>query len=82
MFNWEDERVRIFRKMAPELRASFLRPEPGPSNGSEGKETDPSKFVEKLPSDLEAATDEEKRNVKEALTHLALVVMEPFEVDL
>lgn len=76
-FNWEDERVRIFRKMAPPLRASFAWPTPGtPLNG-----IDPESFPTALCTDLDAKTDEEKAMVKEALLHLALIVIEPFEVD-
>lgn len=76
-FNWEDERVRIFRKMAPPLRASFVRPTPGtPLDG-----IDPKSFPATLCTDLEAKTEEEKKLVKEALQHLALIVIEPFEVD-
>ena len=81
-FDWESERVRIFRKMAPALRASFVRPTPGTPLHREGKEDiDPSKFPLELPTDLEAKTDEDKRDIKEALKNLSLMVLEPFEVD-
>lgn len=68
--------------MAPALRASFVRPTPGTPLHREGKEDiDPSKFPLELPTDLEAKTDEDKRDIKEALKNLSLMVLEPFEVD-
>lgn len=38
-------------------------------------------FPAELPTDLEAKTEQEKKDIQIALKHLALIVMEPFEVD-
>lgn len=96
-FNWEAERLRIWRKMSPDLRASFVRPIPGTK-----LEEDPEKWPTQLPTDLEAKTEEEKRLVKQgppayhcrtglsltfcydptALENFALIVLEPHSVDL
>ena len=59
-FSWEAERLRIWRKMSADLRASFLRPVPGTK-----LEVDPHQWPETLPTDLEAKTDEEKRLVQQ-----------------
>ncbi|KWU42125.1 hypothetical protein RHOSPDRAFT_36324 [Rhodotorula sp. JG-1b] len=80
-FNWEDERVRQFRKMSPELRASFYRPVPGT------KLTDTDVKMEDLPQTLpegieEAETEEQKKQVEQALKNFALIVIDANEVDL
>lgn len=80
-FNWEDERVRQFRKLSPELRASFVRPVPGTKLSEwDGK-------MEDLPQTLvegydEANTDEEKKQLDQALHNFALIVIDPQEIDL
>lgn len=67
-FDWEAERLRIWRKMSPDLRASFVRPTPGSK-----LEENPEKWPTTLPTDLEAKTDEEKRLVKQgSLVYLCL----------
>jgi len=81
-FDWESERLRIFRKMSPGLRASFCRPIPGTPLASTDPPIDPAQFPTSLPSDLDATTDEEKRLVGEALQAFSLIVMSPFDVDL
>lgn len=79
-FDWEQERLRVFRKMSPPLRASFVRPIPGtPLDQGEG--SDPATYPKELPTDLEAKTDKDKELVKQALEHLALIVLEPYSVD-
>lgn len=83
-FDWDSERVRIFRKMSPALRASYCRPTPGTplSHGGEnGGDIDPKDFPSELPTDLEAKTTEEKELIKIALLNMALIVIEPFEID-
>ncbi|BGP14601.1 hypothetical protein JCM10213_001948 [Rhodosporidiobolus nylandii] len=77
-FSWEDERVRQFRKLSPELRASFYRPVPGtPLKDWGGK-------MEDLPAELpeEGENEEQKKQVEQALKNFALVVIDPSEVDL
>lgn len=63
--------------MSPSLRASFCRPTPGGELGG----IDMGSFPAELPTDLEAKTEQEKKDIQIALKHLALIVMEPFEVD-
>ncbi|KAG0151531.1 hypothetical protein CROQUDRAFT_503238 [Cronartium quercuum f. sp. fusiforme G11] len=72
-FDWEAERRRIFEKISPELKASFLRPAPG-------------KPLEEVPSDqssshwpTEITTDAQKTL---ALDRFALIVLDPLSVDL
>ncbi|GAA6059845.1 hypothetical protein JCM10212_003757 [Sporobolomyces blumeae] len=80
-FNWEDERIRQFRKLSPELRASFVRPIPGTKLSEwDGKMEDlPEKLVEGYD---EAKSDDEKKQLDEALRNFALIVIDPTEVDL
>lgn len=66
-FDWEAERKRIFRKMSPDLRASFCRPVPGsPLN------EDPKTWPEKLPSDLEEQTEQERAWIKQGTPSAAI----------
>ncbi|BGP23464.1 hypothetical protein JCM10295v2_002360 [Rhodotorula toruloides] len=80
-FNWEHERVRQFRRMSPELRASFYRPVPGTTLGEwSGK-------MEELPQTLpesveQAENDEQKKQVAQAMKNFALIVIDATEVDL
>lgn len=81
-FDWEQERVRIWRKMSPALRASYCRPTPGTPLHRDGQgDIDPRTFPSTLPTDLDAKTDEEKAFIQEALTNMSLLVIEPFDVD-
>jgi len=72
-FDWEAERIRIFAKMSPPLKASFLRPTPG----TPLKDTDVD--YRQLPQELK---DGQKEEEKKALENFALIAIEPFEVDL
>ena len=68
--------------MSPGLRASYCRPIPGTPLDSTRPPIDPSTFPKELPLDLdENASEQEKIWLKEALTQMALLVIEPFEVD-
>ncbi|GAA96545.1 uncharacterized protein L969DRAFT_88145 [Mixia osmundae IAM 14324] len=72
-FDWESERQRIYRKLSPPLKASFIRPTPGtPLDGK----IDPKDF----PTTVDY--DEEPELVKKALETFALIVIEPYEVDM
>ncbi|GAA5836079.1 hypothetical protein JCM9279_002187 [Rhodotorula babjevae] len=80
-FAWEDERIRQFRKMSPELRASFCRPVPGTTVAAWGGK------LEDLPVTLpegvdKAENDEQKKQLEQALENFALVVIDCTEVDL
>ncbi|KAK4048574.1 hypothetical protein OIO90_005744 [Microbotryomycetes sp. JL221] len=55
-FDWEQERLRHWRKLTPELRASFLRPSPGTE-----LKGDAQVWREKLVSDVEADTPEARQ---------------------
>ncbi|KAH8925097.1 hypothetical protein BT69DRAFT_1280027 [Atractiella rhizophila] len=74
--NHPHERLRHFRKLTPDLRASFLRPAPG----GPLKEGDGKNWPETLKDDLEAE-GEEKELVKKALENFALIVVMPNRVD-
>ena len=68
-FDWEDERVRQFRKMSPELRASFYRPVPGT------KLADTDVKMQDLPQTLpegieEAEGEEQKKQVEQGLLNI------------
>lgn len=71
-FNWEDERKRIFEKISPPIRASFLRPIPGtPLKESErkdggGGDYDPSTWPEEL------KMDGDEKSLKESFANFAL----------
>ncbi|GJN87416.1 hypothetical protein Rhopal_000365-T1 [Rhodotorula paludigena] len=80
-FDWEHERVRQFRKLSPELRASFFRPVPGTKIEEWGGK------MEDLPQTLpesveEAKNDEQKKQIEQALTNFALIVIDCTLVDL
>ncbi|KDE04778.1 hypothetical protein MVLG_04832 [Microbotryum lychnidis-dioicae p1A1 Lamole] len=78
-FDWEQERIRIFHKMSPELRASFVRPVPGSKLGDKGQAEE---WPKELPaSEEEAKGEKEKAQIKQALDHFALIIMEPYDVD-
>ncbi|KAM0788112.1 hypothetical protein ACM66B_001279 [Microbotryomycetes sp. NB124-2] len=75
-FDWEQERLRHWRKLTPELRASFLRPAPGSAVTG-----DPNQWLAEMPHDLEVSSDRHKELNKIALSRFALIVLEPHEVD-
>ncbi|BGP54297.1 hypothetical protein JCM8202_000728 [Rhodotorula sphaerocarpa] len=80
-FSWEDERIRQFRKMSPELRASFYRPVPGTDLADSNVKMED--LPETLPEGVqEAEGDEQKKQVQEALKNFALIVIDAIEVDL
>ncbi|GAA5884670.1 hypothetical protein JCM6882_005342 [Rhodosporidiobolus microsporus] len=80
-FSWEQERVRQFRKLSPELRASFYRPVPGTTLEEWGGKMDD--LPQELPEGVEEAEGEEqKKQVEQALKNMALVVIDPTEIDL
>lgn len=63
-FNWEHERVRQFRRMSPELRASFYRPVPGTTLEKWGGKME--ELPQTLPESVEQAeNDEQKKQVEE-----------------
>ncbi|GAA5948803.1 hypothetical protein JCM21900_005305 [Sporobolomyces salmonicolor] len=81
-FSWEDERIRQFRKLSAELRASFCRPVPGTKLSEWGGKLE--ELPQELPEGLDEATgdDEQKKQIEQALEHFVLIVIDPEEVDL
>ncbi|GAA6002213.1 hypothetical protein JCM10207_003129 [Rhodosporidiobolus poonsookiae] len=80
-FDWEQERVRQFRKLSPELRASFYRPVPGTKLADWDGEME--QLPETLPEGVEEAEgDEQKKQVEQAMKNMALVVIDPTVIDL
>lgn len=71
--------MRIYRKLSPALRASFVRPTPGSAlkDGVDPPETYPTE----LPTDLDASEDE-KKLIDQALHNFALIVIDPHAVDI
>jgi len=78
--NWEEERQEGFKKLSGFMKASWCRPTPGtPLNEHGGKEA-AKKWPQKLPEQGEG-TEEEEKQLKEALSNFALLVVDPSEVD-
>jgi len=80
-FKWEDERLRIFDKISPAIRASFVRPIPGtPMKASDrGEEGGKDYKYDDFP--LELKMDGDKKLVDEALSNFALTVIDPHTID-
>ncbi|PPQ79391.1 hypothetical protein CVT25_002661 [Psilocybe cyanescens] len=84
---WESQRTRTFAAMSAHMRASWCRPTPGTplalSGGPEGAARWPTRVPE---PDRERMTEDEyaeaKRDWEKALSNFALVVADPYEVDL
>ncbi|KAF8844221.1 hypothetical protein BDN67DRAFT_963354 [Paxillus ammoniavirescens] len=80
VFDWEKKRVEVFDSMSGHLKATWCRPVPG--TPLEGGEEEMKKWPEKLPKLGEAESEEDKKNLAFALENFALLLVEPFEVDL
>lgn len=72
-FDWEHERRRIFEKISPELKASFLRPTPGEPLDRIPSDASPSQWPSEITSDYQKTC---------ALERFALIVLDPVSVDL
>ncbi|CAE6499344.1 unnamed protein product [Rhizoctonia solani] len=77
--DWEALRLRTFNKLSPAIRASFARPVPGSPLKNPA---DAEKWPQELPEQGKEKTEEQKEQVKEAVKNVALVVLEPLQVDL
>jgi len=71
-FDWEAERYRIFEKLSPPIRASFLRPIPGTPLSSQdrkdgGEDYDPNDWPKEL------TMDGDKKLIDKALSNFALM---------
>lgn len=72
-FKWEDERKRIFDKISPAIRASFVRPIPGtPMKASDrGEQGGKDYKYDDFP--LELKMDGDKQLVEESFSNFALM---------
>ncbi|KAG8708248.1 hypothetical protein FRC09_001360 [Ceratobasidium sp. 395] len=76
---WEKLRVKTFNSLPAFLRASYVRPTPGSklSNPDDAK-----KWPKELPESGNEGSEEERKQVQEALKNFAVLLLEPVEVDL
>ena len=77
--DWDLERVKAFDSISGHLRATFVRPVPGSPMESYDEAKN---WPVTIPKRGEAEGEEQNRNIEEALSNFALVVLEPAEVDL
>ncbi|KAG9101757.1 hypothetical protein FRC07_010278 [Ceratobasidium sp. 392] len=77
--DWEKYRVKTFNSIPGSIRAGFARPTPGSvlSNPDDAK-----KWPTELPEIGKEKSEEEKKQVEEALKNFAVLVLEPLEVNL
>jgi pyridoxamine 5'-phosphate oxidase len=80
VFDWEKKRVEVFDSMSGHMKATWCRPVPG--TPLKGGDEEMKKWPEKLPKLGEAESEEDKKNLAFALENFALLLVEPFEVDL
>ncbi|CAE6367539.1 hypothetical protein RSOLAG1IB_06911 [Rhizoctonia solani AG-1 IB] len=76
--DWEALRIKTFNNLVPPLRASFARPKPGSLLENPA---DADKWPQTLPEYGKEETEEEKKQVKEALANFTLLLLEPLNVD-
>ena len=88
-FDWDAERTRIFNKLNAGLLASFCRPTPGSAHPNadrlhtaKPKDDVNSPWPLELPQPGKEENDEQKRQLEESERNFALVVVEPYKVDL
>ncbi|PWY99445.1 FMN-linked oxidoreductase [Testicularia cyperi] len=88
-FDWDGERTRIFNKLNAGLLASFCRPTPGTPHPNadrlhqaKPKDDINSPWPLELPQPGKEENEEQKRQLEESEKNFALVVVEPYKVDL
>ncbi|GAC76097.1 tRNA-dihydrouridine synthase [Moesziomyces antarcticus T-34] len=88
-FDWDKERKRIFDKLNAGLLASFCRPTPGSAHPNadslhqaKPKDDTSSPWPLELPSPGKEENEEQKKMLEESEKNFALVVVEPYKVDL
>ncbi|GAC97492.1 potential tRNA dihydrouridine synthase [Pseudozyma hubeiensis SY62] len=88
-FDWDGERTRIFNKLNPGLLASFCRPTPGTPHpnsqqldSAKPKDDTSSPWPLELPQPGKEENDEQKKQLEQSEKNFALVVVEPYKVDL
>jgi pyridoxamine 5'-phosphate oxidase len=75
---WEKFRLKTFNSLPAFLRASFVRPTPGSLLSNPN---DAYKWPTTLPESGKEESEEDRRNMKEALKNFAVIVLEPLEVE-
>ncbi|SJL03010.1 uncharacterized protein ARMOST_06355 [Armillaria ostoyae] len=81
-FDWEVKRQEVYRGMSPYMKASWCRPIPGsPLVGGEEEAKKWPVKLEEPNADGEWSSEENKRLWETALSHFALVVIDPTDVD-
>lgn len=80
-FDWEQERYRIFEKISPAIRASFVRPIPGTPMKAADRGEKGGKDYKYDDFPLELKMDGDKALLDESLKNFALMVIEPHTVD-
>lgn len=88
-FDWDAERTRIFNKLNAGLLASFCRPTPGSPHpnahrldAAKPKDDTSSPWPLQLPQPGKEENEEQKEQLKQSEKNFALVVVEPYKVDL
>lgn len=88
-FDWDGERKRIFEKLSPGLLASFCRPIPGSPHPNahqlhtaKPKDSTNSPWPLELPPPGKEENDQQRQQLAESERNFALVVIEPYKVDL
>ncbi|CAE6355864.1 unnamed protein product [Rhizoctonia solani] len=76
--DWEALRIKTFNNMSSYTRASFARPTPG---GPLADPADADKWPQNLPEKGKEGTEEDKKQVKQALENFSLLLLEPLNVD-
>lgn len=78
-FDWDAKRREAFAHMSPKMRASWCAPHaPGtPLAGPDEQKGWP----RSVPLEDEAKTEEDRKNLEDALRNFALMLIEPVEVD-
>lgn len=77
--DWEAKRKESFNSLSGHMKASWCRPVPGTK--LEGGYEEAKKWPEKLPKLGEAETEQDKKNLEEALGNFALLVIDATAVD-
>ncbi|PFH49788.1 hypothetical protein AMATHDRAFT_146744 [Amanita thiersii Skay4041] len=77
-FDWEKERINIFKSLSGHMKATWCRPVPGSllSNQEEAN-----KWPVKIHEPTLEGSDEERRNWELALSNFALLIVDPIECD-
>lgn len=88
-FDWDGERKRIFEKLNAGLLASFCRLTPGTAHPNadrleqaKPKDDTSSPWPLELPQPGKEENDQQKKQLEESEKNFALVVVEPYKVDL